>query len=154
MLFFVAITAAALAALGQSWSNAAEREREAELVFRGNEIARAIASYVAASPDPTIKQYPRTLEDLLIDRRGVKIRYHLRRIYVDPFTNAADWELVPVPGDPTRFNAVRSRSLHPLLRTHQDEGTPVSQAKDWAFIAPRADAPATPASVPGSAPLP
>ncbi|MDY0748838.1 type II secretion system protein [Paucibacter sp. R3-3] len=133
MLFFVALTAAGLAALGQSWSNAAEREREAELVFRGNEIARAIANYAAASPNPAAPQYPRSLEDLLVDQRGLKTRYHLRRIYRDPFTNAADWELIPVSEGSDRFNAIRSRSVHPLLRAFKDDGSPVKKAKDWAF---------------------
>ena len=136
MLFFVALTAAGLAALGQSWSNAAEREREAELVFRGNEIARAIASYAAASPDPAAQQFPRALEDLLVDQRGPKTRHHLRRLYLDPFTNAADWELVPMAEGSDRFNAIHSRSPHPLLRAYKDDGSPVKEARDWSFAAP------------------
>ena len=132
MLFFVAITAAALAALGQSWHNAAEREREAELAFRGGEIARAIDSY-AKAPVNGQTQYPRTLDDLLTDRRGPKERHHLRRAYPDPFTGAADWVLAPLPGDPTRFNAVHSRSDQVLLRSQLHDGTPVHQAKDWVF---------------------
>ena len=36
-----ALTAAGLAALGQAWSTAAQREKERELAFRGGEIARA-----------------------------------------------------------------------------------------------------------------
>lgn len=144
MLFFVALTAAGLAALGQSWRNAAEREREAELVFRGNEIARAIASYVAASPNPAAPEFPRALEDLLVDPRGPKTRHHLRRLYVDPFTRAADWELIPAGEGSDRFNAVRSRSSHPLLRAYRDDGSPIKAARDWAFTAaPLAAAPAS-----------
>ena len=149
MLFFVALTAAGLAALGQSWSNAAEREREAELVFRGNEIARAIASYVAASPDPVAQQFPRTLDDLLVDQRGPKTHHHLRRLYLDPFTNAADWELVPAGEGSDRFNAIRSRSPHPLLRVYKDDGSSVKRAQDWMFSAATlAAAPASAASSP------
>ncbi|MBW8894437.1 MAG: hypothetical protein JF617_20915 [Burkholderiales bacterium] len=85
MLFLVALTAAALAALGQAWTTAAQREKERELEWRGGEIARAIASYAKASTNPP-GQYPRSLDDLLIDRRGVNARHHLRRAYVDPFT--------------------------------------------------------------------
>jgi type II secretory pathway pseudopilin PulG len=140
LLFFVAITAASLAALGQSWSTAMQRERERELEFRGEEIARAIASYVLASPGSP-QQYPEKLSDLLVDRRGAKTRHHLRRAYLDPFTGQADWILVPeqsLPGalaSSRTFNAVHSSSKRPLLRQTQADGTPLSQAEDWVFSA-------------------
>ena len=137
LLFFVAITAAALAALGQAWSTAAERERERELEFRGNEIARAIQSYAAVqSADPgQPPQYPASIDDLLNDRRGVKARHHLRRAYVDPFTGKADWMLVPDSFNPKRFSGVHSRSTQVLLREVIDDGTPVHLASDWVFNA-------------------
>ena len=136
MLFFVAITAAALAALGQSWSSSAQREREAELEFRGKEIARAIASYVQASPNSLAKQYPRSLQDLLVDRRGIKTWHHLRRLYPDPFTGEPDWVLTPLPNDKDRFIGVHSRSDHALLRAGKDDGKAPAKARDWAFVAP------------------
>lgn len=135
LLFFVAITAAALAALGQSWSTAAERERERELEFRGGEIARAISSYLRASPGGLAPQYPLTLDDLLEDRRSAKPRHHLRRAYTDPFTQMSDWELVPAAADGRRFAAVRSRSEQPLLRESSSDGTPLKRARDWVFAA-------------------
>ncbi|PTT85495.1 general secretion pathway protein, partial [Pelomonas sp. HMWF004] len=98
VLFLVAITAAALAALGQAWSTAAQRERERELAFRGGEIAQALLRYQAASPVPG--QFPAALEDLLEDRRGPVPRHHLRRLYADPFTGQPDWVLVPEPTQP------------------------------------------------------
>jgi type II secretory pathway pseudopilin PulG len=140
LLFFVAITAASLAALGQSWSTAMQRERERELEFRGEEIARAIASYVKASPGSP-PQYPEQLTDLLIDRRGAKTRHHLRRAYLDPFTGKPDWVLVPeqslagAPASSRTFNAVHSSSKRQLLRQTQPDGTPLSQAEDWVFSA-------------------
>jgi type II secretory pathway pseudopilin PulG len=134
VLFLVAITAAGLAALGQSWSTAAQREREAELEFRGAAIARAIASYAKATPNPPV-QYPRALEDLLEDKRGMKPRRHLRRLYVDPFTGAADWVLVPEVGQPGSFSGVRSSSEHPLLRVSTPDGSTIKLAKDRLFAA-------------------
>lgn len=134
LLFFVAITAAALAALGQSWSTAAQRERERELEFRGSEIARAIASYVKASPAQP-GQNPRSLDDLLIDRRGVKTIHHLRRAYADPFTGKPDWVLVSEPSQPQGFTAVHSRSERELLRSLSPEGLPLKTARDWLFDA-------------------
>ena len=148
VLFLVALTAAGLAALGQAWRTAAQRERERELEFRGTAIANAIASYQRAGSTPT-PQLPRSLDDLLEDRRGVTVRHHLRQRYVDPFTGEADWELVSqqeavpqggLPSQPAldtaRFSAVRSRSDQPLLRELTPDGTPLQKASDWLFNAP------------------
>lgn len=134
VLFLVALTAAGLAALGQAWSTAAQREKEGELVFRGGEIARAIAAYARATPNPP-QQYPKTLDDLLTDERGPQPRHHLRRRYVDPFTGAADWKLMPEPGQPGAFSAVRSRSDHALLREAAPDGSPARLARDIVFAA-------------------
>lgn len=135
VLFLVALTAAGLATLGQAWSTAAQRERERELQFRGEAIADAITSYqkagVTAQPE-----LPRSLDDLLDDRRGPTVRHHLRQRYVDPFTGAADWELVSRDGDGTRFGAVRSRSSRALLRERAPDGTVLRKASDWLFVAP------------------
>jgi type II secretory pathway pseudopilin PulG len=150
MLFFVAITAAALAALGQSWSTATQREKERELEFRGREIARAIASYrqvaapagnssdAAAGTGTGTGLYPRSLADLLIDARGPQPRHHLRRAYVDPFTGQADWVLVAAPGDPQGFHAVHSRSERLLLRRLQPDNPEPSRADEWLFSADEA----------------
>lgn len=153
VLFFVAITAAALAALGQAWSTAAQRERERELEFRGGEIARAILSYRQALPERP--QSPASLEDLLEDRRGIKTRHHLRRAYLDPFTGQADWVLVADETDTRRFNAVHSRSATPLLRESRDDGVPLAKASDWRFAASDYEqriAPAFPGAAAASAP--
>lgn len=134
MLFLVALTAAALAALGQAWRTQAQRDRELELEWRGAEIARAMASYAKATPIPPA-QYPRNWDDLLVDRRGVAPRHHLRRLYVDPFTLEADWLLLPEPGQPGRFSAVRSRADQTLLREVQPDGSVAHKASDRVFSA-------------------
>lgn len=144
MLFFVAITAAALAALGQSWSTAAQREKERELEFRGREIARAIASYRQSGAPAAA--YPHSLADLLIDARGPKPRHHLRRAYIDPFTGQADWVLVAAPGDPQGFHAVHSRSERLLLRRLQPDNPEPSRADAWLFSADEAQAKPDPAA--------
>lgn len=174
LLFFVAITAAALAALGQMWSTAAQREREAELEFRGTEIAHAIHRYVQASQAPAAPglpglpgqpqapgaQYPRSLDELLVDSRGPKPRHHLRRAYVDPFTGEADWVLIPATGAPGRFMGVHSRSEAPLLRTVLPDGSTAGKASGWVFLAqpegaaPPAAAASDAASAPASATAP
>jgi len=154
VLFLVALTAAGLAALGQAWSTAAQRERERELLFRGDEIARAIAAYAQATPNPP-QQYPRSLDDLLSDTRSLQPRRHLRRAYEDPFTGKPDWELVAEPGQPGAFSAVRSRSDHVLLREFGPDGAQVRFARDLLFSSRNASAgpqaPAEPASAASAA---
>ncbi|MEJ6001564.1 type II secretion system protein [Paucibacter soli] len=153
MLFFVAITSAALAALGQHWSTAAQRERERELEFRGQEIARAIESYLLASPSQP-PNYPHSFEDLLRDGRGIKPRHHLRRVYADPFTGKPDWVLLAAPADPRGFEGVRSRSEQVLLRQLGDAGSPASHASDWLFKTAPAQAKPDPTAPAASAPGP
>lgn len=151
VLFLVALTAAGLATLGQAWSTAAQRERERELQFRGEAIAAAITKYQKASPTQ-VPELPRSLDDLLEDRRGVNVRHHLRQRYADPFTGEADWELVPRDTDKTRFSAVRSRSDRELLREVAPDGTPLHKASDWVFAAPPPEGTAASAPQPASAP--
>jgi type II secretory pathway pseudopilin PulG len=133
LLFFIAITAAALAALGQRWSTAAQRERERELVFRGQAIARAIERYGAALPERPA--YPERLEDLVEDRRSLRPRHHLRQRYADPFTGEADWELIAAPPPASGFIGVRSRSDRPLLMSQGPDGQPVERANGLQFMA-------------------
>lgn len=151
MLFFVAITAAALAALGQHWSTAAQRERERELEFRGGEIARAIESYLLASPSqPPV--YPHSMDELLRDARGSKPRHHLRRLYADPFTGKPDWVLLTAPTDPRGFEGVRSRSEQLLLRQLGDAEGAASRASDWLFKPSATQAKPDPAASAASGP--
>ena len=152
VLFLVALTAAGLAALGQSWSLRAQREREAELAFRGHEIADAVDAYLRANPG-VVPAYPTRWQDLLEDKRTPVTRHHLRRLYADPFTGLADWELLPPPGGASgaAFAGVRSRSEQALLRAQTGDGAPLQRAKDWAFLARSAGMAA--ASAPVSAPV-
>lgn len=113
MLFAVFGLGLGLARFGSVWSTTAWREREAELIFAGGEIARAIARYRADSPAGR-SDFPQTLDDLLEDRRVPYVRRHLRRLYRDPMTGLADW--VPVR-EGERIVGVRSRSEREPLRT-------------------------------------
>ncbi len=78
-------------------SQQAQREREAELLHVGAHIVRAIGAYYERSPG-TVKDWPRSLEDLTDDRRFVSMQRHLRRVYPDPITRSDEWGIVPAPG--------------------------------------------------------
>lgn len=125
LLFLVALLGAALGAVAPSWQQAMQREREAELAFRGLQILQGLARYAAESPDGWPPR-PQSLEELLVDRRRPQARHHLRRLYPDPFTGRADWVLLRAP-DGT-IQGLRSRSDRPLLRAQPPAGVRLAMA--------------------------
>ena len=135
LLLAVAVIGIGLASAGQSWSIAAQREREAELLFIGGEMRRAIGAYYLASPGA--QRYPRRLEDLLADERFPSVRRHLRRLYRDPMSGRRDWVLIEAPGGGVM--GVHSRSP---ARPYQTAGFAEanrdfegkSRYADWKFV--------------------
>ena len=76
LLVAMSVMAIMMGAALPAWHTMAQREKEAELVFRGEQIARAIGLYqrrVANAPVPSI--------DFLVEQR------YLREKYKDPITN-------------------------------------------------------------------
>lgn len=126
LLMVVAVALASTAAVLR-WQTEMQRERERQLRFAGTQYAQAIARYVMAVP--TAQQYPRSLDDLLEDRRFPMPRRHLRRRYVDPMTGQDDWVLIQQDG---RIVGLHSRSTAATLK--QEGGTPSTYA-DWQFVA-------------------
>ncbi|MDN5752682.1 MAG: type II secretion system protein [Nitrosospira sp.] len=97
MLFAVALSGIVLAGAGQLWQTEARREKEAELMFVGEQFRQAIGSYYENSPGAA-KSYPDSLEKLLTDDRFPMIKRHLRKIFSDPMTGMAEWGMVRKPG--------------------------------------------------------
>jgi type II secretory pathway pseudopilin PulG len=93
VLFIVAILMGGLALVGEVWETSAKREKEADLLFVGNEYRKAIQRYVLAGK----AQYPRTLEDLLKDPRQPSTQRYLRKLYPDPMTGKSEWGFVKGP---------------------------------------------------------
>jgi type II secretory pathway pseudopilin PulG len=136
LLFVVAASSALAAASVQRWSTIVEREREAEQVFRAQQIARALTRYREASPGA--KAWPTSLDVLVEDRRGAVTQRHLRRVYTDPATGLADWELVTDAAG--GIVALRSRSTRRAWRVHDmtPEGVGIPLQRDRLFSAPAA----------------
>jgi type II secretory pathway pseudopilin PulG len=97
LLIAIAVLGIGLAATGQVWSLASQREKEKELLFAGREFRNAITAYAKNTPGP-VPRYPVKLEDLLNDNRYPGVKRYLRRIYRDPMTGKAEWGLVQAPG--------------------------------------------------------
>jgi len=92
LLFAVAILGITLASVGVVWSAQLRREREAQLLFIGDQYRQAIGRYLQAGGT-----YPLSLADLVEDKRVPMPRRFLRRLYPDPMTGAVDWELIQNP---------------------------------------------------------
>lgn len=131
-LIFIAIAAVGLAAYGEVASHATQREKEAELLFRGNAYQAAIGSYYKKE-----QRYPASLEALLEDKRYPMPVRHLRKLYADPMTGEPDWVLIDAPGGGVM--GVRSRSEDAPVKTGnfllKNQGFEGAQRyADWQFV--------------------
>lgn len=85
LLVAIVIIGISLGSAGRYWQNISLRDREEELLFRGDQYRLAIERYYFALPGRM--QYPPSVDDLLKDNRTPTGKRHLRRKYLDPITN-------------------------------------------------------------------
>lgn len=133
VLFLAAIMAGGLALTGDVWHTSTMREKEAELLFVGNQYRKAIQRYYLTGPQ---RQYPRSLEDLLKDPRQPGAVRHLRRLYADPITGQ---ELVLVKAPDGGILGVHSgsdqapfKNANFKLRDRSFDGA--QKYSDWKFV--------------------
>jgi len=137
VLFLVAGLGLFAAQAGVVWQQVAQREREAELIAIGVEISHALASYARETPAGT-SPLPTGLADLVEDKRWPTPRRHLRRIYRDPMTGAADWGL---EREGEAIVGVHSRSARSPIRRDGlppelgDDAASAGSYADWVFRA-------------------
>jgi type II secretory pathway pseudopilin PulG len=132
ILLAVAVSGAGLVAFAELASHASQREKEAELLFRGNAFQAAIASYYKKE-----SRYPQALDELLKDKRYPMPVRHLRKLYADPMTGEANWGLIEAPGGGVM--GVHSRSEAAPIKTGnfsaRNQGFEETQRyADWKFI--------------------
>ena len=149
LLIIVAVMGAGLAAFGEIYSHAAQREKERELLFVGEQFRAAIESYHRKSPGAS--SYPKKLEDLVEDKRFPMPQRHLRKVFVDPVTGKAEWGLVEAPGG-AGIMGVHSLSEEKPIKsanfgTKQQEFETAESYKAWRFVY----SPAAPSQPPVSA---
>ena len=98
LLIALSVVGIGLGAVSEVWFQAQQRERERELLFIGNQIRQAITRYYLESP-PANRKFPSQLSDLLEDSRNAnKVQHYLRKMYLDPMTNAANWGEIRLAG--------------------------------------------------------
>jgi type II secretory pathway pseudopilin PulG len=154
LMVMLAVALILMAAAAPAWKYVAKNEREQELIFRGDQIARAIEAYQQKNANT----YPTSLELLTKGRQ-------LRRLYKDPMTRDGKWRLIrqgeplvpptttaggrarPTPGPTPRptlagdaggigpIVGVASRSSEPSLRVLNVNGIPRTRYDEWYFVA-------------------
>jgi len=104
------------------------REREAELIYRGEHLARGIAAYRVKTG-----RYPLSLDE--VDKYKPRL---IRQIYKDPMTEHGEWLLIyNVPTAPSGNNqglpiiGVRSRSQRDSIKIYKGK----SLHSEWEFSA-------------------
>ncbi|HXD43404.1 MAG TPA: type II secretion system protein [Ramlibacter sp.] len=125
-----------LAGASEVWGIASQRARERELLWVGNQYARALKSYYMQSPGA--RQYPLRLDELVEDRRFPVPRRHLRQLYPDPVARSAEWDLIL--NAEGRIGGIASRSEQAPLK---QAGFPLMWEKfegmtkysEWRFVA-------------------
>lgn len=109
MMFIIVLAGITLMAVSQHWITVMKRDREAELLFRGNRIKEAIERYVAdyeVQKATRSNRYPLKLEDLT-----KRPKRYLQAVYKDPMTGE-DFDLIRVGKD---IRGVRSSSMDPPM---------------------------------------
>ena len=163
LFLLVAVTILGLSAgiAGSTWTSIVQRSKEADLLWRGNQIRAAIGSYYETPGAPgTPLQYPQSIDDLLQDNRSLKVRRHLRKPYIDPMTGE-DWEWIKAPQG--GLQGVRSTSKKtPFKKDGFSEDNKkfvgMWQYRDWEFIylpkkkVVKTEVKATPGATPGTTP--
>lgn len=140
LLAAMTVVAIGMAIVGPMWARQAQREHEAELLRVGTAYATAIEHYYRMPSNGT-RQLPRSVDDLLLDRRFPAPVRHLRTAYTDPMQPGLALELVRAPSGEIR--GVASSSLDsPIRQTAWSDGrhslpatTPSTRYRDWQFLA-------------------
>lgn len=135
-LVFLLLTTLGATALIDLQRTQSQREKEAQLLFVGDQFRRAIKSYYSTMPAGKSRALPRSLDDLLEDPRfSVPIR-HLRRLYVDPMTGRPDWVLVQGAGGILGIHSSSTASTFKRkdfpVQNREFEGK--EMYADWVFI--------------------
>ena len=136
LLAAIVILGISMGAAGKYWSFVMQREKEEELLFRGEQYRLAIERYYRALPGRSA--YPPSIEELLKDSRTPSGKRHLRQAYKDPLTGE-DFEVVRDQTKLNRITGVYSKSdKEPLKKAGFPEQYPDFENKkaynEWKFV--------------------
>lgn len=134
VLMLIALIGMGLAAAGTLWRTDAQRAREADLLFIGEQYRQAIHSYYAL--DPAQPRLPQTIDDLLEDNRRPNIVRHLRRAYRDPLTGG-ELEIIRAPDTQGILGVYSQSAAKPFKKTgfppEQERFSNADSYSEWRF---------------------
>lgn len=104
LLVAIIIIGISLTAAGKYWSNVSLRDKEEELLFRGDQYRQAIERYYLYLGR---RQYPPSIDDLVKDSRSAVGMHHLRQKFKEPITGD---DFVEIKDPYQRIIGVRSSS--------------------------------------------
>jgi type II secretory pathway pseudopilin PulG len=138
LLAFLVIIGITLGTVARYWSNIAAREKEEELLFRGDQYRHAIENYYYGMPGRY--QYPASIDELVKDSRSAAGKRYLRQKFKDPITGK---DFVEIKNQNMRVIGVCSASeKEPIKQANFDPDYADFEGKtkynDWKFqfIAP------------------
>ncbi|HLQ76001.1 MAG TPA: type II secretion system protein [Terriglobia bacterium] len=114
LVFFLTATSILIAVAVPNWVMQARREREKELIFRGEEYARAIQKY-----QRTLNLLPSSVDDLL-SSNGTRF---LRKAYADP-VSGEPWRVIILNSDGTLTGSNVYQSMAQVPTTTSVANTP------------------------------
>lgn len=136
VLLMVVVMGLGAGIAGSTWRTKVRRSKERELLWRGDQYRKAIASYSQVAHGGARGTYPRSLEVLERDPRFLHRVRHLRRLYKDPISGEGFVLIKNGAGD---IIGVRSSSE---LEPFKKDGFPYEYANfanrrrysEWQFI--------------------
>ena len=136
LLVAIIIIGISLGAAGKYWSNVMLRDKEEELLFRGDQYRTAIEHYVSAVPG--IQVYPQSIDDLLKDNRTATSKRHLRQKYKDPISGE-DFVEIRNPLNKSIIGVHSPSEKEPLKKAGFPDSytnfTDKSKYSEWQFVA-------------------
>jgi type II secretory pathway pseudopilin PulG len=141
LMFLIVIMAISVTVVAKQWKTVVQREKEADLLWRGIEIQTAIQFFYNERPPGSgaaRAKYPLTLEELTKPPKPF-----LRRVYKDPITGG-DWQYIPGPTG--GIMGVRSASIWTPIKQHQFPAAVAhfegfDKYNQWVFLYPSASTP-------------
>ncbi len=141
LLCAIVIIGITLGTVTKYWSNVSLRDKEEELLFRGDQYRDAIVKYYYSIPERP--EYPATLDDLMKDPRSISGKRYLRQKFKDPITGE---DFVEIKNEAKRVIGVCSASEKQPLKVANfsdpyGEFEGKKKYNDWKFqfIAPQAE---------------
>jgi hypothetical protein len=103
-MFFLALLVLSMAAAAPTVLSNIQREREAEMVWRGHQYTRAVRMYYMR-----LHRFPTALDDLTQPKTGIRF---MRQAYKDPMNRAdGSWRLIYVGPNGQLIGSLMNRSI-------------------------------------------